>query len=377
MIFIFATIILITAIFLIMFLLKNRSSSKNVAKIVKDSLVNIYNDDSKNVNNSNNLNKIDNQNTPQKSNVNFTALGDIMMGGEVGNNLNYMYINAFKKIYSVTSSADITFATLDSDITNVSKITDDTKSKYIVTKDAISAFQTLGIDGISVATEHMVDFTDDIFKNTVDILNKNQIYVSGLNNTPVYCDKNNQRIAVISANDVVIGTSTNYDRNNINIYNDDKMKQDIFNAKQHADFVIVNINWGRDYIYGVTDRMKQIAKNVIDYGANLVIGNNALGVYPIVEYNNVPIIYSLGYLISDLDYNLAKQSFIFTFDIDTNSKVKSITMIPIYVSQKQDVELYFDYNSIEASEYINQINTWNLQNGLNSSIINNNIIVNF
>lgn len=355
--------------------MKNHSS-KNIAKIVSSSNVDIYGDKTHDKN-SNDLNKVDNQNTPQKSDVTFTALGDIMMGGQVGSNLNYMYINAFKKIYSITSSADITFATLNSDITNVSKITQDTKSKYIVTKDAISAFQTLGIDSMSIATEHMVDFTDDIFKNTVDILNKNQIYASGLNNTPVYFDKNNQKIAIISANDVIIGTSTNYDRNNINIYDVNKMKQDITNAKQHADFVIVNINWGRDYVYGVTDRMKQIAKNAIDAGANLIIGNNALGIYPVVVYNNVPIIYSLGYLISDLDYNLAKQSFIYTFDIDTNTKIKSLTMVPIYVSQKSDVELYFDYNSSEADEYINQINTWNIQNGLNSSIVNNKIVINF
>lgn len=376
----FSTIIAICLIFLVIYIVNNNKLKENQAKIVNNDVA-IYNDkdvkDEEADKNNEQLKENSNNSMPVKSDVRFTALGEIMMGGQVTKNLNYMYINAFKKIYPLTNSADITFSTLDTNIVSLSTITDDTKSKYLVTKDILSGLETLGVDSVSVATEHMIDFSDNIFKNTVDILNKDKIYASGLQNTPVYFDKNNQKIAIISANDVIIGTSTNYISSGINIYNLDNIKQEIAEAKQSSDFVVVSVNWGREYLYGVTDRMKQIAKDLIDAGANLIIGSNALGVYPIIEYKNVPIIYSTGYFISDSDYNLAKQGYIFDIDIDKDSKVKSMTLTPIYVQDKKNVSLYFEYKSEEAQDYIDQMNTWNIQNGLDSNIVNNKIVINF
>lgn len=355
----------------------HRQNRKNTATIVNNN-VNIYpeqnNDNSTKEEASSSI-----SDTKQTSNdsIKFTILGEIMMGGQVSTNLNYTYMPAFTSIYNLTTTSDFTYSTLGTDITNLSKIDSDAKSKYLVTKDIISSLNVLGIDSISVATDHIVDFSDDIFKNTVDILNQNKVYAAGLNNTPVYLEKGSKKIAIIASNDVVIGTSTNYTRNNVNIYDQNKMKQDIETAKQNADFVVVDVNWGREYTYGVTDRMKQIAQNAIDSGADLVVGSNALGIYPLVEYKSKPIIYSTGYLMTDSDYNLAKQSYIFDVNINKDSKIDSIELNPIYIENKDKVDLYFDYKADEAQEYITQMNEWNIQNGLNSSIENNKVLVKF
>lgn len=370
----FSSIIIIFFFIFIIFVCKNIVGNKDSTKIVEsqNNDVNIYNNDNSNniVNNDNNLNTQTNKDTNETNKIKFTVLGEIMMGGQVTTNLDYSYISAFKNIYSITSESDFTYSTLDTDIIDLSQIDSDATSKYLVTKQIISGLGALGIDSVSVATEHIVDFTDDIFKNTVNLLNQNKIYAAGLIDTPVYLQKGNKKIAIISANDVIIGTSTNYTRNSINIYDKEKMKQDILTAKQNADFVIVAINWGKEYTYGVTDRMKQIAQNSIDDGADLIVGTNSLGIYPLTEYNEKPIIYSTGYLMSDLDYNLAKQGCIFNIDINNKNKIEEIDMIPIYIENKKKVQLYSNYNYDEANEYIKQINNWNQQNGLNSNIAN-------
>ena len=54
---------------------------------------------------------------------------------------------------------------------------------------------------------------------------------------------------------------------------------------------------------------------MVDNGADLVIGSHAAGVYPIVTYKNVPIIYSLGYFIGDSDLYVGKESFIFDITV--------------------------------------------------------------
>jgi poly-gamma-glutamate synthesis protein (capsule biosynthesis protein) len=313
---------------------------------------------------------------PVTNEIKFTVLGEMMMGGTVTKNTSYLYNSAFKKISNLTRNSDFTYSTLSTNITNLDKI-EDAKSKYLVTKDITDAIMTLGIDAVNVGSDHMLDFPKDIFNNTLNVLKKNNTFVSGLNNSILYLEKNNKKIAIVGANNVFIGIKNNYTDYGINVYNENKMKSDIVTASQNADVVIVDIHWGREYIYGVTDEMKKIAYSAIDSGADLVMGSHALGIYPIITYKNVPIIYSTGYIITDSDSELSKQSYIFDINISAENKVKSLEMLPTYVIDKKEVIPYYEYNKELALKFITQLNTWNEQNNLNSKIVDGKIVVTF
>ncbi len=299
-----------------------------------------------------------------------------MMGGVVTSNLDYSYTSAFKDIFTITKSSDFTYSNLSTNITNLDKI-EDSKSKYIVTKQAVNGLAALGIDSISIASDHMIDFGKTMFVTTTDILEKNDIFVAGRKDMPVYLEKGDKKIAIISTNSVIIGTSKNYTDNNISIYDKNNMIKNIKEAKQVADIVIVDVHWGREYIYGITDQMRDIAKTAIDNGADMIIGSHAAGVYPIVTYNDKPIIYSTGYLIGDSDLNVAKEGFIFNVKIDENSKIRTLEMTPIYVEDKSKVRLYNEYDKEKCKSFLNQFNNWQLDNGLDSKIENEKLIINF
>jgi poly-gamma-glutamate synthesis protein (capsule biosynthesis protein) len=308
--------------------------------------------------------------------IDINFLGEIMMGGNVTTNLKYNYVSAFKDIYSLTRLSDFTYANFSTNITNLDKI-EDAKSKYLVTKEIVSGLNALGLDAVSIASDHMTDFTKDIFKSTTNILEENNIFVAGRENMPVYLEKGNKKIAIISTNSVIIGTSRNYTNYGISIYSRENIKKNISEAKQVADVVIVDVHWGREYTYGVTDQMRNIATASIDDGADMVIGTHALGVYPVVKYKDKPIIYSTGYLIGDSDYNVAKESFIFNVDISKYAKIDCITMTPIYIDNMSKVKLYKDYDNDKATLYLNQFNSWQIDNSLDSRIDDSKIIVNF
>lgn len=332
--------------------------------------------------NDNNLEKSkleENNNTKIESikiETSLCLLGEIMLGGEVSNNLEYMYSQAFKNIFTLTQKADFTYANFSTNITNFNKIVD-TKSKYLVTKDAVSSLCSLGIDSVSIASDHINDYPSEIIKNTVDTLNENNIFVAGRENLPVYFEKANKKVSIISTNSVILGTAKNYTDNGISIYTLENLKKNIIEAKQVADIVIVDVHWGKDHTYGVTNQMKTIACSAIDFGADLVVGSHALGVYPIVEYKSKPIIYSLGSLISDTDYNVGKEGFIFNININKENKISSLEMIPIFTVDKKEVSLYKDYDEKKCDTYLEQFNNWNIQNGLNSVINDKKIIINF
>lgn len=298
-----------------------------------------------------------------------------MMGGKVTKNLDYNYLLAFKDVYDTTKKADFTYANLATNITNLEKI-DDAKSDYLVNKNILSAFNALGIDALSIANDHIADFPSDIIKNTENLLDKNSIFVAGKKDMPVYFEKNGKKIAVVSTNSVIIGTKSNYDKNNISIYDEDNIKKNINEAKKMADFVIVDIHWGKgEATFGVSEQMKDMAKFVIDNGADLVMGTHAIGIQPIELYNAKPIIYTTGYFMTDLEYETTKSSYIFNLIFNNETKLESIEMIPIYIKDTQETLLYENFDEVAANINMKSLNTRNNQNGVNSEVSDGKIVI--
>ncbi len=312
----------------------------------------------------------------ETSGISLNILGEIMMGGKVGSNLNYNYSEGIKEIYSLARISDFTYANFSTNITNLETI-QNPKSKYIVTKNITGALEALGLDAVTIASDHIIDFPSDVLKSTISTLESSNIFVAGRENTPVYFEKDGKKIAIVSTNSVIIGTAKNYTNNEISVYTKDNLKKNIEEAKEAADIVIADIHWGRDTTYGVTNQMREIAKGAIDSGADMVIGSHALGVYPITKYKDKPIIYSTGYLMTDLDYTVAKEGFIFTIEVNKDMKITSLEMTPTYIFDKKQVMLYNEYDSEKSNEYLKQFNNWNVENGFDSKILNNKIVINF
>ena len=130
----------------------------------------------------------------------------------------------------------------------------------------------------------MIDFSSDIFNITKSILKKYDILIAGQKDIPVYFEKGNQRVAIVSTNAVILGTSDLYSNLGISVYEESNFRKNIREAKKMADVVIADIHWGKEYEYGVTSQMTYISHIAIDEGADLVIGSHAVVVYPVITY---------------------------------------------------------------------------------------------
>lgn len=310
-------------------------------------------------------------------NTSLMILGEIMMGGKVTKNLDYNYLLAFKDVYDKTKKSDFTYANLATNITNLEKI-EDSKSDYLVNKNILSAFNALGLDALSIANDHITDFPSEITKNTVKLLEESSIFVAGRKDMPVYFEKNGKKIAIVSTNSVIIGTKSNYDKNNISIYDEDNIKKNISEAKKMADFVIVDIHWGKgESSFGVSEQMRDMARFVIDSGADLVMGTHAIGIQPIELYNGKPIIYTTGYFMTDLEYETTKVSYMFNLNFDKDTKLSNIEMTPIYIKDTEETLLYKDFDEVAVNINMKSLNSRNIQNGVNSEMIDGKIVIKF
>lgn len=346
---------------------------------VFDSYVNVYGEQTEVVDNDIEEGVTDSYGNPVVGNsktFTFIALGEIMMGG-----MNTSYSLKFKDVAEIARDADYTFASLTTNVVDLEKI-EEPKSKYVVTRNIINAFTALGIDGVNVASDHMLDFGTNVFKNTKSILADAKLDVIGLQDDIIYAENNGIKVAFIGVTNEVIGSYSEYIEAGIWVYDSYmiKIKEAIKKAHQTADAVVVITHLGSENRHEETSIMSWFYHELVNAGANLVLGNHALGVYPIEIYEGTPIIYSLGYFMHDTNYEIGKKSGIFKFTLNIDGKIESLEFTPTYITE-DGVQLYAEYDYEAATEfmkYIGKNKLLNKDNELyNTKILQKSMIVTF
>ncbi len=93
----------------------------------------------------------------------------------------------------------------------------------------------------------------------------------------------------------------------VNLYSDEKAKQDILKVRDKTDLLIVSMHWGTEYRSVPTEEQKRQALYLSNLGVDIIIGTHPHVVEPIDYVNNTLVIYSLGNFISaqstNSDYN--------------------------------------------------------------------------
>lgn len=167
----------------------------------------------------------------------------------------------------------------------------------------VSILQELGTDIVSVANNHVLDFGQDAFLDTLDTLVQAEIaYAGGGRNieeatAPVVREINGQTFAIFAAtrvspsydwyaNSKRPGVFQTYDATDLNFA--------ISEAESQYDHTIVFVHWGIERNETPEEYQRTLAKGYIDAGADLVIGCHPHVLQGFEYYNGVPIVYSLG-----------------------------------------------------------------------------------
>ncbi len=282
------------------------------------------------------INKINESIKDDKEGMNLTFLGDIMMGGPSFKKITEAYSLSFKDIAYMTSKADYTIANFTTVIDESNP--ENTYNKYVTSKSAISALKALGVDIVNLANDHILDYGELILQNTKKILKENNFLTYGVGDSICYLQKNDIKIGMVTANDVVIGTRSTYENAGVAMYSKENLEKQIKEAKENSDMVIVSLHYGLENKHVVTNKMKEMAKHAIDSGADMVVGHHAMGVLPVEIYNGKPILYSIGHLISDVKSEYARQTATIDIEISKDYKVKKIVMNPVYITETETVK---------------------------------------
>ncbi|MFA5936851.1 MAG: CapA family protein [Candidatus Paceibacterota bacterium] len=242
--------------------------------------------------------------------------GDIMLDrgvkSSVNKNFNGDYSKLFEKLdlFNLLKTADITFANLEGPASDIGK---DMRNLYSfrMSPSTLPALKGAGLSIVSVANNHVGDWTRDAYSDTLVNLKENEIlYTGGGANTeeaenPTIIEKYGIKIGFLGFSDVGpnwMGVNTN--KAGLLLANNPRLSEIINNASKKVDYLIVTFHFGDEYQTKHNMRQEHLAHSAIDAGAKIIIGTHPHVVQDTEVYKNGFIAYSLGNFIFDQGFSV-------------------------------------------------------------------------
>ena len=166
----------------------------------------------------------------------------------------------------------------------------------------------MGVDIVSTANNHIYDYGTDAFLDTLDTLAEAGVPQVGAGRDiseamqAQYFHAGGMKIAFLAANDVErpwVPEATEDRPGTLRPFGvgdeaNEHLLEAIANARQNADWVIVYLHWGVQYVTTPQQRQINLARELIDAGVDILIGAHPHVLQGIEFYQGQPIVYSLG-----------------------------------------------------------------------------------
>ncbi len=213
---------------------------------------------------------------------------------------NYM----FEYIKPIVQNHDLAFYNQET-IIGGKKLGLSTYPRFNSPEEIGEALINTGFNLVSLANNHSLDKGEQGIINSNKYWRTRNVMTSGTydcfedQNKPIIKTKNNISYTLLSyttsTNGLPVPKGKEY---LVNVYSDEKVKQDIQKVRDQVDVIIVSMHWGVEYIHSPNSEQKRIAKYLSELGVNIVVGHHPHVVQPIEFIDNTLVIYSLGNLIS-------------------------------------------------------------------------------
>ena len=202
----------------------------------------------------------------------------------------------------------------------------------------------MGFDVVSLANNHVWDLGEEGLKNTIYILNENGIKYCGAGvdieeaSRPVVVEKEGISVAIFAYcmyGNKYLGYVELAGKNKagINPLDIEKVVVDIKNAKQKYDKVIVLPHWGREYRYNPLPECVQMAKQMVDAGADAVFGSHTHQMQPLIKYKRKPICFSMGNFLFPDFYMYPPRPIWYPESIEDVKGVKDVVGYPFPIEE--------------------------------------------
>jgi len=231
--------------------------------------------------------------------IKITVVGDVTLGFNFPppqmKDLDY----PFERVREIFHAADLSFANLEGALTTrgvrlPKRFNFRGDSKYA------ACLRISGMDVVSLANNHTMDFGYVGLQDTIDALKSQGISYTGAGRNEQEARKpaiivNDRKIGFLAYSEIgpysVFAAPNKPGAARIDLRH---VAEDVEKLKEQADFVLVSYHWGIEGKNYPTERQKTIGRETINAGADVVLGHHPHVLQGIEEYKSGLIAYSLG-----------------------------------------------------------------------------------
>ncbi len=233
----------------------------------------------------------------------------------------------FSKVKNKMQEGDFVFGNLESTLYDAVKNKVPQSRSYRGPPDIIGEIKNTGFNIINVANNHMMQYGEDGFIRTVDLLKRNGINVVGVKKDDcLLLESEGLKIAVLAYSLIDDPYSDNP------LYNSgDKntIIRKIREVKGKSDIVILSLHWGCEHTRHASVDQVRLGRQFVDAGASIILGHHSHVVQGIDHYKAGIIVHSLGNFVFDKHHNKCRESIILTINLTKNKLSTKIT--PIWI----------------------------------------------
>ena len=206
----------------------------------------------------------------------------ILIGGDIlpsGSNIPYFEKGDIQHLFGeeicqLFFSADFSIANLEGPLTD----SEQEKAGPVVKapKACVKGFQDLGISALALANNHVTDYGQRGYEDTIDALNKAGIkhVGSGINikevSSHMMVDLGERRICIYNVSEQFFNTPGKSSPG-ANLYDEYLVCNEIKDLRQNCDYLIVLYHGGAEYFQYPTPKVRQRCHRMADCGANLIV----------------------------------------------------------------------------------------------------------
>lgn len=182
------------------------------------------------------------------------------------------------------------------------------------------------LDGVTLANNHSGDYGRAAFAEMLGWLQAANLAQAGGGrnlseaHAPWLVERAGLRVALLSYNEFMPRSfEADHDAPGIAWSEDEQMVADIQRARQQhrADLVVVFMHWGWENESTANGRQRQLARLLINAGADAIIGGHPHVTQDVELYQGKPIIYSVGnFVMKETDNDRQRQAWVLRMTFD-------------------------------------------------------------
>ncbi len=223
--------------------------------------------------------------------VRFLAFGDVNLGRTVGQKI--LKIDAhypFERYRVSHDSVDIVFANLECQVSDQKGETGHPKFNLIFTAppEAVTTLAASGIDIVSTANNHALDYGVDALFETVDRLHQANISFVGTSKNketlfrPLIYEKNNIKFAIFAISSFVNMTFGGW-RNYVATPDTVELLKQIRQVRDSVDIIVLSYHGGVEYVDQPIKKVADFAEWAADHGVDIFLGHHPHVTYGVLK----------------------------------------------------------------------------------------------